>query len=57
MFDREGTVVPFVQEPARTSLTEPPPGLRTPSPKYQYGSKGKLEPTRGNGPDAPVGAK
>jgi hypothetical protein len=54
-FDREGTVVPFVEEPARTSLTEPPAGLRTPSPKFEYGSKGRLEPTRENKPDQAVG--
>jgi hypothetical protein len=57
VFNREGTVVPFVQEPPRTSLTEPPPGLRTPSPKYQYGNKGTLEPTREIGTDQAVGAK
>jgi hypothetical protein len=57
LFDREGKAVPFVAEPPRTSLTEPPPGLRTPSPKYEYGSTGQLEPTREIGTDAPVGAK
>jgi hypothetical protein len=56
-FDREGTVVPFVQEPPRASLTDPPTGLRTPSPKYQYGSKGTLEPTREIGTDAAVGVR
>jgi hypothetical protein len=28
---------PFTGEPARTSLTEPPPGYRTPSPAQPYG--------------------
>jgi len=56
-WDKEGTTVPFVKEPERTTLTDPPPGLRTPSPKYQYGSKGKLEPTREVGSDIAVGAK
>ena len=37
------------------ALTDPPPGLRTPSPKYQYGNKNTLEPTADNSPDAPVG--
>lgn len=56
-FDREGTTIPFEKEPERTSLTDPPVGLRTPSPKYQYGSKGKLEPTREVGTDQAVGVK
>jgi hypothetical protein len=56
-FDKEGTAIPFEKEPDRTSLTEPPPGLRTPSPKYQYGSKNKLEPTREIGTDQAVGVK
>ena len=50
-WDKEGTVVPFVKEPERTTLTEPPAGLRTPSPKYQYGSKNKLEPVQQTGAD------
>ena len=50
-WDKEGTVIPFVKEPERTTLTEPPAGLRTPSPKYQYGSKNKLEPTQQTGSD------
>ncbi|MGZ3409096.1 MAG: hypothetical protein ACXWKC_06455 [Xanthobacteraceae bacterium] len=57
MFDREGTTIPFVAEPQRSALTDPPPGLRTPSPKYQYGNKNKLEPTTDNNPDAPVGVR
>jgi hypothetical protein len=56
-WDKEGTAVPFVKEPERTTLTDPPPGLRTPSSKYQYGSKNKLEPTREIGTDIAVGAK
>ncbi len=56
-FDKEGTTIPFEKEPDRTSLTDPPPGLRTPSSKYQYGSKGKLEPTREVGTDQAVGVK
>jgi hypothetical protein len=28
---------PFVREPDRTSLTQPPPGYQTPSPNYPYG--------------------
>jgi hypothetical protein len=40
---RDGKVVQFTGEPARTTLTEPPVGLRTPSSKYPYGSKGVLE--------------
>lgn len=57
LFDREGREVPFVSEPARGSLTDPPPGLRTPSPKYRYGSKNQLEPITENNPDAPVGVR
>ncbi|HVG51364.1 MAG TPA: hypothetical protein VM867_07020 [Xanthobacteraceae bacterium] len=54
-FDKEGTSIPFVKEPERTSLTEPPPGLRTPSSRYEYGAKNRLEPTRENKPDTAVG--
>jgi hypothetical protein len=43
VFSREGKQVQFTGEPPRTSLTEPPPGLRTPSSKYPYGTKGVLE--------------
>jgi hypothetical protein len=43
MFGKDGKVVQFTGEPPRTSLTEPPVGLRTPSSKYPYGSKGVLE--------------
>ena len=56
-FDKEGTTIPFEKEPERTSLTDPPVGLRTPSSKYQYGSKNKLEPTREIGTDQAVGVK
>jgi hypothetical protein len=51
---RDGKEVKFVKEPERTTLTEPPPGLRTPSPKYTYGSKGKLDPTKEIGTDQAV---
>lgn len=43
VFNRDGKVVQFTGEPPRASLTEPPAGLRTPSSKYPYGSKGVLE--------------
>jgi len=43
VFNRNGKVVQFTGEPPRTDLTEPPPGLRTPSSKYPYGTKGVLE--------------
>jgi len=43
VFNRDGKVVQFTGEPPRTSLTEPPPGLRTPSSKYPYGTRGTLE--------------
>jgi hypothetical protein len=43
VFNRSGTAVQFTGEPPRSSLTEPPPGLRTPSSRYSYGSKGVLE--------------
>ncbi len=49
IFSKDGKVVQFKEEPPRERLTDPPPGLRTPSPKYQYGSKGKLEPTKNAG--------
>jgi hypothetical protein len=29
---------PFKEEPARNSLTQPPPGYQTPSPNYAYGT-------------------
>jgi hypothetical protein len=54
-FDREGTEIPFVAEPTRGALTDPPPGLRTPSPKYRYGNKNKLEPATNSAPDQAVG--
>jgi hypothetical protein len=49
LFSKEGKVVQFTQEPPRERLTDPPAGLRTPSPKYQYGSKGTLEPAKNAG--------
>jgi len=45
-FDRKGQAVQFTQEPPRTALTDPPPGLRTPSERYAYGTKGAMEPTK-----------
>jgi hypothetical protein len=37
----------FTSEPARSSLTEPPPGYRTPSPNQPYGvGKQKWTPTK-----------
>jgi hypothetical protein len=47
IFGRGEESVQFTGEPPRASLTEPPAGLRTPSPRYSYGTKGKLEPERG----------
>ena len=51
---REGKEVKFVKEPERTTLTEPPVGLRTPSSKYTYGTKGRLDPTKEVGSDQAV---
>ena len=54
-FDRGPDVVEFKEEPSRGTLTDPPAGLRTPSPKYTYGTKNNLEPEK-NGPrDTAVG--
>jgi hypothetical protein len=47
-FGNQEKVVQFTQEPSRERLTDPPVGLRTPSPNYQYGSKGGLAPTTKN---------
>jgi hypothetical protein len=45
----------FVREPARSSLTEPPPGYRTPSPAQPYGvGKEKYTPTAINPMDTPA---
>jgi hypothetical protein len=51
---RDGKEVKFEKEPERTTLTEPPVGLRTPSSKYSYGTKGKLDPTKEVGKDQAV---
>jgi len=51
---REGTEVKFTKEPERANLTDPPPGLRTPSPRYTYGTKGKLEADKKVGEDHAV---
>jgi hypothetical protein len=34
---KDGEQATFTSEPARSSLTEPPPGYRTPSPAQPYG--------------------
>jgi hypothetical protein len=45
----------FVSEPPRASLTEPPPGYRTPSPAQPYGvGKQKWAPTAMNPMDTPA---
>ena len=49
LFDRTPEEVPFKEEPTRGTLTDPPIGLRTPSPKYSYGTKNKMDPDK-NGP-------
>jgi hypothetical protein len=49
LFDRKPEEVPFKEEPTRGALTDPPVGLRTPSPKYSYGTKNKMDPDK-NGP-------
>jgi hypothetical protein len=46
LFDRSPEEVPFKEEPSRSALTDPPTGLRTPSPKYNYGTKNTMEPTK-----------
>jgi hypothetical protein len=43
LFNRDGKEIKFEKEPDREALTDPPIGLRTPSPRYSYGTKGKLE--------------
>jgi hypothetical protein len=50
LFDRGPEVVEFKEEPTRGSLTDPPTGLRTPSPKYTYGVKNSMDPAK-NGPN------
>jgi hypothetical protein len=43
---KEPEITTFTREPARTSLTDPPPGYRTPSPAQPYGTNlTKLKPT------------
>ena len=51
---REGKEVAFEKEPEREALTDPPIGLRTPSPRYSYGTKGRLDPTKEIGRDQAV---
>jgi hypothetical protein len=55
-FDRGPEVVEFKEEPSRGTLTDPPVGLRTPSPKYTYGTKNSLEPEKNGQHDVAVGA-
>ena len=55
-FDRGPDVVEFKEEPSRGTLTDPPAGLRTPSPKYTYGMKNALEPEKNGQHDIAVGA-
>ena len=55
-FDRGPDVVEFKEEPSRGTLTDPPTGLRTPSPKYTYGTKNTLEPTKNGTADIAVGS-
>jgi hypothetical protein len=55
-FDRGPDVVEFKEEPSRNTLTDPPTGLRTPSPKYTYGTKNSLEPEKNGQHDVAVGA-
>ena len=55
-FDRGPDVVEFKEEPSRGTLTDPPAGLRTPSPKYTYGTKNALEPEKNGRHDIAVGA-
>ncbi len=54
-FDRGPDVVEFKEEPSRGTLTDPPAGLRTPSPKYTYGTKNSLEPDKNDRHDTAVG--
>lgn len=52
----EGTAS-FTGEPARTSLTEPPPGYQTPSPNQPYGqAKSDTAPKAGNATDQRIEA-
>jgi hypothetical protein len=55
-FDRTPDVVEFRKEPSRDTLTDPPAGLRTPSPKYTYGTKNSLEPEKNGQHDVAVGS-
>jgi hypothetical protein len=56
MFDRTPEEIPFSEEPSRGALTDPPEGLRTPSPKYSYGTKNKMEPDKNSPADQAVGS-
>ena len=48
-------MVEFKEEPSRGTLTDPPAGLRTPSPKYTYGTKNTLEKDKNDQHDIAVG--
>ena len=54
-FDRTPDTVEFREEPSRGTLTDPPVGLRTPSPKYTYGTKNSLEKDKNDRHDIAVG--
>jgi hypothetical protein len=52
---KDPEIATFKREPARTSLTDPPPGYRTPSPAQPYGMNlTKLKPTGSGLPDRQV---
>jgi hypothetical protein len=57
MFDRTPEEIPFVEEPTRGALTDPPEGLRSPSPKYSYGTKNKMEPDKNGPADIAAGSR
>ena len=48
LFGSKGEAARFTGEPARTSLTEPPPGYQTPSPVEPYGPPGAAPPKAAN---------
>jgi hypothetical protein len=48
--EKKDEVATFKAEPPRTVLTEPPPGLQTPSSAYPYGATKRIE----YGPNVPI---
>jgi len=54
LFGSKEEVVPFEREPERSSLTDPPVGYRTPSPRYPYGTTGRMEPAKAEKADQAV---